>query len=165
MNKIILLLVLFITMSFSKTNTLKESDDFVYKVKMYPAFAVKGEVEITKKGKSGKIKLLALKDENFPKTLDRSVTLNESDIQYFTEFLGNISLSNLKDLDNKGHDGITFINTFSQNGNSNEFRFWSPEKNSDYYIIADVVIGLLKRKFHREYEKVYFAQLEHCYKR
>lgn len=165
MKKAILFIILILTVSFTKTNAVKESDDFVYKVKLYPSFAAKGEIEITKTGKTGKIKLITQIDEYSPKALDKIAILNESDIEYFTVLLDNVSLAKLKNSTESGMDGMTFVNTFSQNGKSNEFKFWSPAKETEYYKVADAVIGLLKRKFNEKSETDYFAHLEYHYKR
>jgi hypothetical protein len=160
MKKIGIILLLFLTFAFTKKD---ESADFVYKVKLYPSFAPYSEISIKKIGKSGKISLTIL-DNSYPnKKSEYSAKLDEADFGYFAESLNDISLSEMESDSSMGNDGMTFRNTFIQNGKTTEFEFWSPKKDSKYHKIADVVISLLKRKFTGKYEQKYFAELDKYY--
>ncbi len=162
MKKIGIILLLFVTVAFTVKD---ESQNYVYNIELFPAFAPKSKIEIQKTGSIGKIKLIILKDSFFPKTIENTAVLNEADLKYFSESLNDISLSEMKSDNSMGNDGMTFSNIFIQNGKTTEFEFWSPKKDSKYYKIADAITALLKRKFTEDAEIKYIGKLERHYKR
>jgi hypothetical protein len=156
-----IIILLLLTLSFTNKD---ESKDFLYEVKVFPAFENLAEIEIIKVGNTGKIKLKIFKDYKSGQKTEYNSNLNHTDFKYFFQTLNGISMSEMTSDNIIVEDGITFRNKFTQNGHSTEFEFWSPGKNSKYYKITDAVIGLLKRKFRGDFEKKYLASLEKYYK-
>ena len=155
---------IFSFLMFSCTKNEKKLDavDYIYNINFYPSFADRSEVEITKIGVNGRIKLTV--ESEFSQVIDSTV-LNEEDFKSFSKALGNISLANMKGSNYNGIDGMTCSNVFYQNGKLNKFSFWSPPPNTKYYILIDAVISIMKRKFIGKNYDEYFERLDKHYKR
>lgn len=160
--KKLMFILSFLIISCTKTEKIIEPVDFIYSVNFYPSFADRSEVEITKIGNKGKIKLII--EDEFSQVVDSTV-LNEEDFNLFSKELGNISLANTKGSNHNGIDGMTCSNVFYQNGKLNKFSFWSPQRGSDYYVLTDAVVTIIKRKFTGKKYDEYFKRLEKHYKR
>jgi hypothetical protein len=147
------LLTSFSTIKSKVKETSEDVSSFVYNIDFQPSFMEHCSISITKKDKTGQIKLTIYKytppNSAIVDNYVDSIELSESDFSYFFNTLGTISLMKMKSDSSIGYDGISIHNTFYTDSFVNAFYFWSPNKWSKEHKIVEALIGLSRQKFNK----------------
>ena len=158
-------LVLFSTVLATASCSTKKApsqlpQSFVYRGDFYPAFLPTATFVIQTHQAAGQVKLTRYKSRSSREQLVDSAALTESELRTFFSALDSVPLLKMTTKEQLGTDGIDVENRISRNGLHNHFSFWSPRRPSQEHQLVEAVLGLARRKFLLQSQKVYVESLE-----